>query len=129
MSELQPFNFNDAIKTKMQKLFIDIVPEDQWEQMLKAQMTWFFEKKPWHYSSDPMKPSDFEVIVTWLMSEKIKEEAWKYIEENLSSMEWNWDKIKLNSQIQKMIAESLPWMFENILWNMVQTAINNARYN
>ena len=66
VTKFDPATYVDKVRDKIKQSLIDIIPDEQWNAMLKAEITMFFESRNERqsYGPDRKVPSDFHRIAT-----------------------------------------------------------------
>lgn len=85
VTKFEPTNFVDKLRDKMKQSMIDLIPEEQWNSMLKSELDNFFNDKTERgaYSHNTV-PSEFKVAVRRIISEEVQ----KKVKDMLHSPEW-----------------------------------------
>jgi hypothetical protein len=86
VATIQSANFVDKLRDRMKQTMIDLIPETQWNSMLKNEIDSFFsDKTNRHAYGNETTPSEFKVAVRKVLTEEIQ----RKVREMLSSEEWS----------------------------------------
>lgn len=109
VAKFDPSSYVDKVRDKIKQSLIDVIPDDQWNVMLRAEISSFFEKKydPGNgYTAASTKPSEFHRIVEAVLEEETK----KRVRVILAGPEWTayWDgtKLKAGEEIARIAREN-----------------------
>ena len=96
VAKFDPATYVDKVRDKIKQSLIDVIPDEQWNTMLRAEIEGFFKSKvvSSHYAGDTREqPSEFRRIVLIVLEEELK----KRVRDMLSGPEWTayWDGTKM----------------------------------
>lgn len=95
VAKFDPNSYVDKVRDKIKQSLIDVIPDEQWNVMLKAEIGSFFENRVTsNYGQQTQHPSEFRRIVGCVLEEETK----KRVRELLTGPEWAsyWDGTKMN---------------------------------
>jgi hypothetical protein len=87
---IEPFNpqsYAEKLRDKIKSALVDIVPDEQWERLIKAEIETFFRsttRDTRSYQWTETVPSDFQSVTRRILTE----EACKRVKEMLNEPEW-----------------------------------------
>ena len=92
VAKFDPSTYVDKVRDKIKQSLIDVIPDEQWNAMLRAEIASFFENKTDHdrwRNETTTKPSEFRRIAAIVFAEETK----RRIREMLSGPDWTsyWD--------------------------------------
>jgi len=120
----KPEHVMDKVKDKIKSSFVDLIPEDQWDLMIKKVINdWLKQKKVSAYRDDYQ--SDFDQLVRSCLNDHAKERVKEIIEE---FQEFSWKEegtINLNIRIEEMIIKNSGKILASIIGSTIQQVINN----
>lgn len=129
MSDIEKFDpakLMQGVRDRVKATFVSLIPDDQWEQMIKTECDKFFQITERDWRGDRPCISDFQMVVNSALREiteiKVKEELKKY-----ESTIWDGSNIKINDELKKLLIESAPELFAKIMGSRVQEVINNMQ--
>lgn len=108
IAKFEPANYVEKLRDKMKSAICDIIPDEQWDAMLKAEIDGFFkervQKDHWG-NQDKVIPSSFHQAIEQVLSDECKNR----VSEMLKSPEWTgyWDGQKqiAGAKIEEMVRE------------------------
>lgn len=130
MSQVTKFNSTNIInnlKEKIRETLINIIPEEEWENLIKQEIHEFFKLRTNNYHQRNI--SDFTMTVNSVLTEMAKEKALllltKYLQEtDFDSVE---NKTLLNNEIlEKFIEKNNLQFFSVAVKDITYQAISNA---
>lgn len=127
MSELlkfDPSQLMQGVKDRVKATFVALIPDEQWDQMVKKEVDDFFSRK--NMWEDYKEASPFQLLCRSVF-EDISKCKIRDMLENLASDQWENNRPKMNEELRKMLIESAPDLFVNMLKNMFQNCINTVR--
>ena len=132
ITKFDPSTYVDKVRDKIKQSLIDTIPDEQWNAMLRAEISSFFETKTDHdrYSGAPSKrPSEFHRIVQTVLEEETK----KHVREMLNSPEWKmyWDgtKQQAGEEIARLVRENGAAIMAKWLEAAVGQVISNIQFH
>lgn len=73
VAKFDPTSYVDKVRDKIKQSLIDVIPDDQWNAMLKTEIEAFFKTKTYtHYGEQKEQPSEFRRIVANVIEEETK---------------------------------------------------------
>lgn len=114
------------VKDKIRAEFVNLIPDEKWEALVKNAVDSWFEKKETRYNTTE-RVSHFDYFVNSLLQEECKERVKEYF----NSPEWQgqWDGeggLEPSDMMKKIIIENSPKIIEMIIGNAFQQAFSNA---
>src|SRR5688572_5792464 len=91
MSEVQKFDpstLMQGVKDRIKATFVSLIPDDQWDQMVKTEVDKFFIKRESGYQQRPVA-SDFSLLVSSMIEAEAKNRLAKYLESEDFQSIWN----------------------------------------
>src|SRR3990172_11233815 len=118
VTKFDPATYVDKVRDKIKQSLIDVIPDEQWNTMLKAEISGFFEHRTerdrWGGNETTIK-SEFHKIVRTVIEEETK----KRVRELLNSPEWTsyWDgtKKQAGEEIARIARENGAMIFSKWL--------------
>jgi hypothetical protein len=109
IAKFDPATYVDKVRDKIKQSLVDVIPDDQWNAMLRAEISSFFENRiepgDWNRAATT-KLSEFRRIVQTVLEEETK----KRVREMLSGPDWAsyWDgtKQKAGEEIARIAREN-----------------------
>jgi len=130
VTKFDPTSYVDKVRDKIKQSLIDVIPDEQWNVMLKAEIEGFFKSKiSSHYGEQREQPSDFRRIVLGVLEEEVK----KRVRDMLSSAEWTsyWDgtKQQAGEEIARIARENGAAILAKWLEAAIGQVISSIRFN
>ena len=132
VAKFDPATYVDKVRDKIKQSLIDIIPDEQWNTMLAAEISSFFKEQvvPGNgYHSATTKPSEFQRIVLVVLEEETK----RCIRDMLASPEWSsyWDgnKQKAGEEIARLARENGAMILAKWLEAAIGQVIDGIRFN
>jgi len=122
IEKFDPSRLMDGVRDRIKATFVSLIPEDQWEQMIKKEIDNFFGKKDYYRQNRDY--TNFENICNKVFAEicenKVKEFLAAY-----TSNTWSNNAPIVSDDLKKMLIEKAPEIFLSILGGAMQNVINN----
>lgn len=102
IAPFDPTSYVDKIREKIKSSLVDIIPDAQWDAMLRLEVTRFFENKidttPQNSYYGQAKPREVPGEFRQVVLAELEKETVRRVKELLASEEWRvyWDGTKLN---------------------------------
>lgn len=132
VAKFDPTTYVDKVRDKIKQSLIDIIPDEQWNAMLGAEISGFFKEQvvPGNgYRETTAKPSEFRRIVLGVLEEETK----KRVRDMLATPEWGsyWDgnKQKAGEEIARIAQENGAAIMAKWLEAAIGQVISNIRFN
>jgi hypothetical protein len=135
MSNIKPFNAEDALKSVRERIkdsFVSLIPDEQWEQMVKKEIDEFFKERQ-VTSSYTKQKSDFSSTVNSVLKEKATEKAKEVLEKILEDTTYTQQgKFQIltleNKIIKEFLKENKAEFFHIAVSSICHTVIQEAFY-
>lgn len=129
VAKFDPTSYVNKVRDKIKQSLIDVIPDDQWNTMLKAEISAFFENRVSSYMGQQTQhPSEFRRIVGAVLEEETK----KRVKELLTGPEWMayWDGTKMNvgKEIGRIAAENGSAILAKWLEAAIAQVIDGLRF-
>lgn len=132
VAKFDPATYVDKVRDKIKQSLIDIIPDEQWNAMLAAEIAGFFKEQvvPGNgYHTTSTKPSEFHRIVLTVLEEDTK----RRVKDMLASPEWSsyWDgnKQKAGEEIARIARENGAAILAKWLEAAIGQVIDGIRFN
>lgn len=116
-----------ALRQKLQASFLDLIPEEKWNELVKAEWIKFTAEERGYHGN---KPSELQSLI----KKEFELIATTKIKEVLSNPEWQaqWPE-NISKQVNKLILEHRDELVEAMLKSMmgtsIQTLLSSLNYN
>lgn len=107
VTKFDPATYVDKVRDRIKQSLVDVIPDEQWNAMLRAEIESFFKTKTIsNYGEQREQPSEFRRIVMGVIEEETK----KRVQAALNGPEWTayWDgtRLKAGDEIARIARES-----------------------
>lgn len=125
VAKFDPNAYVEAIRTRIKDALVGMIPDEQWDAMLRQQIDAFMTSKSVSdYHGSRRVPSELEKIVNDLMTEEVK----AHVKRLLMSPEWQpvWTGVghKVSEEVGKIAAEHGAGIINAWLAQAVQSFVN-----
>ena len=132
VTKFDPATYVDKVRDKIKQSLVDVIPDEQWNAMLKAEISSFFEsrKERSTYNNEVREhPSEFRRIVNTVVEEETK----KRIRDMLATPEWSsyWDgtKQQAGDEIARIARQNGAAILAKWLEAAIGQVITSIRFN
>jgi hypothetical protein len=132
VAKFDPAAYVDKVRDKIKQSLVDVIPDEQWNAMLKAEISSFFESRTERpaYSHEAREiPSEFRRIVKTVVEEETK----KRIRDMLATPEWTsyWDgtKQQAGEEIARIARDNGAAILAKWLEAAIGQVISSIRFN
>ena len=132
IAKFDPTTYVDKVRDKIKQSLVDVIPDEQWNAMLKAEISSFFENKTEHdrwSNQSTTKPSEFRRLVAIVLEEETK----RRIRDMLAGPEWEsyWDgnKTQAGEEIARIARENGAAILAKWLEAAIGQVISSIRFN
>lgn len=135
MPDITPFNpvsYAEKLRDKIKSALVDIVPDEQWADLIKKEVEAFFAKKnvTRNYNN---QISDSESEFSAIARQVLGEEAKKHIRAELETPGWAdvWDNGRLagSESLRKLLMENAPLIIASAFDGTFQAVLQQVRNN
>lgn len=129
IEKFDPSKLMDGVRDRIKATFVSMIPDGEWEQLVKAECDKFFKIEE-NYRGSYEKTSPFQDIVHKLLAEEVKTQVKAYLSKEWASAYWNGGAVEqLNENLKKLIVEKSGEVLLSTLGNMMQMTINSMKSN
>lgn len=129
--EFNPNDALDAIKDRIKDVYISLIPEEQWNEMVKKEVHKYFEKNLEvnnGYGNRQDKTSSFANDVHSVLSAETKERTKKYLQDNFNHL-WSDNGVpKCNQMVEDMIIKNGGKILADMIGGHFQQALVSSGY-
>lgn len=132
IAKFDPAAYVDKVRDRIKQSLVDVIPDEQWNVMLKAEISAFFESKTErsaHGHETRELPSEFRRIVKGVVEEDTK----RRVREMLSGPDWTsyWDgtKQQVGEEIARIARENGAAILAKWLEAAIGQVISSIRFN
>lgn len=125
IQKFDPATLMQGVKDRIKATFISLIPDEQWDQMVKKEIDAYFHSSPQGYRND--MTSNFSLTVR----DVLQKEVYKRVESILNSpefrLEWTGNKQTLPEFIRSELVAKAPEIFIASIDQMITNVILNMR--
>lgn len=130
VTKFDPAAYVDKVRDKIKQSLVDVIPDEQWNTMLKAEISSFFENRVTsQYGQQTTHPSEFRRIIAGVIEEETK----RRVRDMLNSAEWTsyWDgtKQQAGEEIARIARENGAAIMAKWLEAAIGQVISSIRFN
>lgn len=131
IEKFDPAKLMDGVRDRIKATFVSLIPDDKWEELVKAEVDSFFSKKETNnYNNNREYKSDFD----YLVSKYLREEAQRRLVEYMLSDTFNtiWDGYGnpiISEAVNKLIIDNAGVMLANMFGGMINSSLTQITYN
>lgn len=110
-TDVAPFNpatYVDKVRDKIKQSLIDVVPDEQWNTLLKAEIANFFEgatERDWQ-GKTTKKPSEFHRLAQVVLEEETKKRIRALLNTPAWDIYWDGQKLKAGEELARLAKEN-----------------------
>lgn len=132
VEKFDPASYVDKVRDKIKQSLIDVIPDDQWNAMLRVEIGAFFEsrKERTPYSNEVREmPSEFRRIVTLVVEEETKKRVRAMLDGPDWSIYWDGTKQQAGEEIARIARENGAAILAKWLEAAIGQVIASIRFN
>ena len=130
-NEITKFNVEDAIKSikdKIKDAFVTLIPDEQWNDMVKKEINaYFLETDDDYYHRK--KTSSFTADVHKILQEEVNERVKKYLSDNFNTVWDNNGRPVCDLKVEEFITKNAGKILADMIGAQFQAALCSAGYN
>ncbi len=128
VAKFEPTNFVDKLRDKMKQSMIDLIPEEQWNAMLKAELDSFFSDKTDRnaYSYNTV-PSELKQVIRRILNEEIQKKVREMLHSPEWSAQWKNNEMIAGEKIAELLKEHGAQILNAWLAGAIQQVVTSMR--
>ena len=130
-NEVKKFDVNEAmknVKDKIKDAFVSLIPDEQWNEMVKKEVDSYFKEENKGYNSNPVYSSSFTKDVHSVLSLEVKTRVGEYLKENFTPV-WSNNGIPVcNAKVEEIITNNAGKILADMIGGAISMALNSAGY-
>ena len=116
------------VKDKIKDAFVSLIPDDQWDSMVKAEIDRYFKEESEGYG-ERGRSSNFTKDVRSVLSDEVKTRVKKYLDDNFNSV-WDSNGVPIcNEKVGEFIEQNAGKVLQNMIGDIFRMALSNAGYS
>lgn len=135
-TQIEPYNpqaIMQGVKDRIKATFVNLIPDEQWEEMVKKEVDDFFlatkttEENSW--GNKYQKHSTFGKMVEYELQAECKKRLMDYLASPDFEQKWeNNGQVIMSETVKNMVIENSGAIIANFFGNMLSTAFSSLRY-
>ena len=132
VEKFDPAQLMQGVKDRIKSTFVSLIPDEQWEQMVKTEVDNFFKGKELGYQGNRVYASDFQVLVRNMVNQEAKDRLVAYMSGTDFQEIWQANGQPIASEaVRKLVVENsgaiLTNFYSGIVSSMMHTFAANIR--
>ena len=124
IQKFDPQTLMQGVKDRIKATYVSMIPDEQWESMVKKELDDFFRPKEISYQRE--SKSDFQLLCRDAIHAKAKEEMVKFLATPEFLTTWESNGIPVcNEFIRKMVVENSGVILANFYGGLFQSMLMN----
>lgn len=136
MTEVAKFNpttYVDKVRDKIKQSLIDVIPDEQWDAMLRSEIEGFFKSKVvsggYAVGDKREQPSEFRRIVLGVLEEEVKKRTREMLSGPDWAAYWNGNNMQAGEEIARIARENGAAILAKWLEAAIAQVISSLRFN
>jgi len=137
VAKFDPSTYVDKVRDKIKQSLVDVIPDEQWDAMLRAEIAAFFKPSPSHspathshYGVLPSeRPSEFHRIVTGVLEEEVKKRARAVLDGPDWQSYWDGTRQRVGEEIGRIARENGHLILAKWLEAAIAQVIDHVRFS
>jgi len=130
--KFDPATYIDKIRDKIKQSLIDVIPDEQWNAMLKDEITSFFEtrtERDRYHNTDKIIPSEFHQIARKVFEEETRQHVRDILNGPDWQAYWNGTKMAVGEEIARLARENGAAILSKWLEAAIAQVVSNIRFS
>jgi hypothetical protein len=129
VTKFDPNSYVDKIREKIKQSLVDVIPDDQWNTMLRAEIASFFEVKKHGYHDGSPKPSEFQRIVSMAVEEETKKRVLAMLNSSEWTGYWEGNKMRAGEEVARIVRENGAAIMAKWMESAIAQIIDRMRFS
>lgn len=126
VQKFDPSTLMQGVKDRIKSEFVSLIPDEQWQQMIKSEVDKFFKETETGYSNRTYA-SEFGILVRNLLTEEAKKRMAEYFSSQEFAGKWQNGQQAASKEIERMFIENSGAILANMFGGMFQMQLDNFR--
>lgn len=110
ITKFDPHSYVEAIRAKVKSALVDIIPDEQWDAMLKQQIDAFLRPSrtpvnSWNNETKEV-PSELSSVVGGLLTEEVRKRVRAHLESPEFWVQWDGIRTKVGEELARVCREN-----------------------
>ncbi|QQO97231.1 hypothetical protein M1M30_gp131 [Maribacter phage Colly_1] len=129
--EIKPFkpeDLMDGVRAKIKSTFVDLIPEEAWDAMVKAEVNSFMSPKSYNNYNRTEQVSNFQFVIRDVLTEATREKCKELLNDpEFSSGMWQNGTEQPSQFIKQFMLDNANELMMGMFGSMFQQALTIAR--
>lgn len=129
-NEVTKFDATEALKSvkeRIKEAFVSLIPDDQWNEMVKKEVDTYFQVKEEGYG-ERGRSSSFTRDVHTCLQDEVRTRVKEYLQENFNNVWYDNGLPVCNAKVEEMITKNAGKILSDMIGGTIQLALINAGY-
>ena len=129
-NEIKKIDVNEAmknVKDKIKDAFVTLIPDEQWNEMVKKEIDSYFQSKQEGYG-ERGSSSSFTKDVHFVLQQEVKDRVKQYLNENFNTTWYDNGVPICNAKVEEMITKNAGKILSDMIGGTIQMALQGAGY-
>ena len=117
-----------SVKEKIKDSFVSLIPDDQWNEMVKKEIDSYFQVKDEGYG-ERGRSSNFTREVHTCLQEEVRVKVKEYLQVNFNAVWYNNGVPVCNSKVEEIITQNAGKILSDMIGGTIQAALNQAGFS
>ena len=127
VEKFDPSKLMDGVRDRIKATFVSLIPDAQWDDMVKKETDRFFEPKEGSNYYNNKKPSDFQNIVNEELMVVTKKKLSEYLNKKYETKYWSGGGLKASKALEKFILENSDKILLSVIGGMTQQMVSEMQ--
>jgi len=109
--KIEPAQFVDKLRERIRSSLGELIPEEQWNAMLRAEIERFFAERVergYYSGSERRIPSDFTFVAQETLAAEARKRIGAYFERDAWAQRWEGGNADIPARLEQLVQENLP---------------------
>jgi len=125
IQKFDPATLMQGVKDRIKATFVSLIPDEQWEVMVKSEIDRFFKVKRDYNSSD--NTSDFSQVVNSVLRKEAEDKIQEILKSPDFQINWNGNEYTLPEYIRGEVVKHAHEIFASAISGAISNAIQTMR--
>lgn len=128
IEKFDPSTLMQDVKDRIKATFVSLIPDDQWEVMVKKEVDSYFKREEEGYGQRGFS-SSFTKDVHQVLQEEVKQKVKEYLTENFSNVWYENGVPVCNAKVEELITKNAGKILSDMIGGTIQMSLQQAGYN
>ena len=129
VEKFDPSKLMDGVRDRIKATFVSLIPDDQWEIMVKKEVDKFFKEINTSYNQR-IETTDFARLVNEVVVTECRQRLKEYLSTHEFNSVWQTNGIPTTSEkVKEILVENSGLVFANMIGGMMSQMLTDFRNN